>query len=383
MMVLIAFLAGLALFATGVRAGTPEDSTLDVQALKGIESMYNLDFENADKVFEEIVRERPRDPAGYAFLAMVDWWRILIDMESTQYDERFFRRLDIVIDMCDSLLDIDEHNVRALFFKGGAIGFQGRLRFHRDDWIAAANAGRKALPIVRAALVADPRNYDILLGSGIYNYYAEVIPNEYPVAKPLLLFIPPGDKHKGILQLKQAAEKGKYASVEASYFLMNLYYYYEKDYAAALQIAERLHTRFPNNMLFHKYLGRSYVSLGNWPKVEQTFGEIMQRVTNGQRGYGPSAEREAAYYLGMSEMKAGRHSSALKYFYRCDELSRSLDTKEISGFMVMANLKIGMVYDLQGRRDLAVSQYKKVLAMREYLNSHEQAERFVESAYAQ
>ncbi len=376
-------LLGLACSAAGARAEPPDDSTLDARTMKGIEYMYNLDFANADKAFEDIVRERPGDPAGYAFLAMVDWWRILIDMEDTEYDDRFFRRLDLVIDLCDSLLDLDEHNVRALFFKGGAIGFQGRLKFHRDDWIAAANAGRKALPIVRSALAADPRNYDILLGSGIYNYYAEVIPNEYPMAKPLLLFIPPGDKRKGIMQLKQAAEKGKYASVEASYFLMQLYYYYEKDYVASLKIAERLHSRFPNNMLFHKYLGRCNVSLGNWPKVEETFGEIMQRVASGQRGYGPTTEREAAYYMGMGEMKESRYGPALKYFYRCDELSRNLDAKEISGFMVMANLKIGMIYDLQARRDLALTQYRKVLAMREYLDSHEQAERFEKSPYAQ
>ena len=371
----------LAFCAVRVQSGVQDERAIEAKAMPGIEYMYNLDFEKADRVFEEIVQERPLDPAGYAFLAMVDWWRILIDMESTQYDERFFERLDIVIDMCDSLLDIDEHNVHALFFKGGAIGFQGRLKLHREDWLAAANAGRKALPIVRTASAADPGNYDILLGTGIYNYYAEVVPNAYPFAKPLLLFIPPGDKKKGIMQLKETADKGKYARVEAAYFLMQLYYYYEKDYPASLQIAEQLHARFPNNMLFHKYLGRCYVSLGSWAKVELVFSEIMQRVANGQRGYGLSTEREAAYYLGMVDMTASRYDSALKRFYRCDEASRRLDTKEISGFMVMANLKVGMIYDVQARRDLAVNQYKKVLAMREYMDSHDQAERYMKSPY--
>ena len=68
---------------------------------------------------------------------------------------------------------------------------------------------------------------------------------------------------------------------------------------------------------------------------------------------------------------------ALVDFYRCDELSRLLDTQEVSGFMVMSNLKIGQIYDLQGRRDAAVQQYKKVLAMKEYQDSHAQAEKFM------
>jgi tetratricopeptide (TPR) repeat protein len=367
----------------GSQSETLDDQAVESKALQGIQYVYNLQFELADQEFNAIVRERPYDPAGYAFLAMVDWWRILIDMDNTQYDERFFRRLDNVIDLCDSLLGVNENDVHALFFKGGAIGFKGRLKFHRDDWIAAANAGRKALPIVHAATSADPKNYDILLGSGIYNYYAEVIPNEYPLAKPLLLFIPPGNKKKGIEQLKIAAVKGRYASVEASYFLMQIYYYYEKDYPSALQLAEELHARFPNNMLFHKYLGRAFVSLGNWSKVEKVFSEIALRAQDKQRGYGPSTDREAEYYLGMCDMLAHRFDSALMRFYRCDELSRALDAKEVSGFMVMANLKVGMIYDLQVKRELAVNQYRKVLAMHEYLDSHDQAERFIRSPYVQ
>jgi len=359
------------------------DKVLEERARRGIDEVYNLDFEEAEKEFNEIIRQRSKDPAGYAFLAIVDWWRILIDMDDTQYDERFYNQLDRVIDLCDEILEKDETDVNALFFKGGAIGFEGRLKFHRDDWLAAANAGRKALPIVQAASLHDRKNYDIMLGNGIYNYYAEVLPEEYPLVKPLLLFVPRGDRKKGIEQLKTAWEKGKYASVEAGYFLMQIYYTYEKDYVNALSIAEQLHSRFPNNMLFHRYLGRCCVSLGNWPKVGQIFSDISSRVQKNQRGYGPSSDREAEYYLGLCDMNARRYESALKHLYRCDELSRNLDKKETSGFMAMANLKIGMAYDALAKRDLAVMQYQKVLAMNEYQDSHKQAEKFVKTPFAQ
>jgi predicted negative regulator of RcsB-dependent stress response len=76
-------------------------------------------------------------------------------------------------------------------------------------------------------------------------------------------------------------------------------------------------------------------------------------------------------------MSARDLEEALRHFYRCDELCRSLDTEEASGFMVMANLKAGMIYDVQGKRDLALAQYRKVLAMREYKDSHAQAEQYV------
>ncbi|HXG00629.1 MAG TPA: hypothetical protein VNL69_07575, partial [Bacteroidota bacterium] len=304
-------------------------------------------------------------------------WRIQIDIEDERYDEQFYDSLDYVIELCDELLDKNENDVTALFFKGGAIGFKGRLKAHRGSWLDAANAGRKALPIVREASALDPNNYDILLGTGIYNYYAEVIPNEYPFVKPLLLFVPPGDRLKGIQQITAAAEKGKYASIESTYFLMQLYYLYEKNYPKALELALKLHHRFPNNMLFHKYVGRCYVVMGNWDKAKEVFSEILRRCKNNQPGYGPVVEREAVYYLGVYDMNSGAYESALKHFFRCDELSRKLDKDGPSGFMVLANLNAGKIYDATARRDLALAQYRKVLKMKEYKDSHSVAEQLI------
>ncbi|MFN0159477.1 MAG: tetratricopeptide repeat protein [Bacteroidota bacterium] len=365
------------------QSSAPGTSEFDEHTRKGIDFVYNLEFENASREFDALVQLKPGHPAGHFFLAMVQWWQILIDIDNDQYDEKFHDALDGVVDLCDEMLEVNENDVTALFFKGGAIGFKGRLNAHRSEWLAAANAGRKALPIVQDASALDPNNYDILLGSGIYNYYAEVIPQEYAFVKPLLLFVPNGDKKKGIEQLTAAAERGKYASVEASYFLMQIYHQFERDFSKALGIAQTLNARFPANMLFHKYLGRCYVSLGNWPKVHEVFGEISARARKDQRGYNVNTEREAEYYLALYEMSQRAHDKALAHFYRCDELSRQIDTEEVSGFMVMTNLKVGNIYDVQMKRESAVEQYKKVLGMREHKDSHKQAQQFLLKPFIQ
>jgi tetratricopeptide (TPR) repeat protein len=287
-----------------------------------------------------------------------------------------------VVDLCDELLEENENDVTALFFKGGALGFTGRLKFHRDDWFGAANAGRQALPLVQDAVAADPQNYDLFLGTGIYNYYAAVIPEQYPVAKPLLLFIPSGDKRKGIEQLETAAAKGRYASVEAKYFLMQLYYLYEKEYGKAFAIAGELHRRYPDNMLFHRYVGRCLITMGRYREAGELFAEVDRLVDTGKPGYNTVVEREAEYYLGMSAMMQEEYSGALSHYYRADELSRLLDKEGPSGFMAMTNLNIGKVYDLLSRRDLAVAQYQKVLGMTEYRDTHDLAERYLRNPYS-
>jgi tetratricopeptide (TPR) repeat protein len=364
-----------------VRGEDITEADFDARVRQGIEYIYNLEFEKADLTFRELALSKPRHPAGHFFLAMVDWWRMMIDIENTLYDERFYKQLEKVVDLCDELLDENEADVTALFFKGGSLGFEGRLRFHRDDWLAAANAGRRALPLVQDAAAANPTNADILLGTGIYNYYAEVIPEQYPIAKPLLLFIPPGDRKKGIAQLRKAAAEGKYASIEAKYFLMQLHYLYEKQYGEALSIAQELHSRFPNNMLFHKYVGRCLVAQGSYDKAREVFEEVAGLVRQGKPGYNKNAERENEYYLGLCDLNARRYDDALAHFYRCDELSRRLDTDASSGYMVMSNLSIGKVYDVQLKRELAVAQYKKVLGMKEFRDSYTQSEKFLKTPF--
>jgi tetratricopeptide (TPR) repeat protein len=136
-------------------------------------------------------------------------------------------------------------------------------------------------------------------------------------------------------------------------------------------------------MMFHKYMGRCYVLMGNWTAAEGIFRDIAGRAQTGARGYTRAVEREAIYYLGLCAMNARRYDSALEEWYRCDALSRELDTEDPSGFMVMANLKMGMIYDLQGKRALAIEQYRKVRTMKEYKDSVSQADRYLKTPYSE
>ena len=360
------------------------DPDFDLHTKKGIDHVYNLEFDQAETEFHYIITTHPEHPAGYFFLAMVDWWKISLDFDNESLDDQFLGKLDVVIDKCDSILDNHPDDVTALFFKGGSLGFRGRLRANRGSWIKAANDGRLALPIVRHAFSIAPDNYDILLGMGIYNYYAEAIPEQYPIVKPLMFFFPNGDKKKGIEQLTAAAAKAKYAAVEADYFLLQLNYTHERQYEKALEIALKLFDRYPKNVVFHRYIGRCYISLGKWENAHAVFREILSRCdgpSGRMVGYTDSSKREALYYLGVYAMNTGKYDESLQNFFRCDEISKTLDKNGESGFMVMANLKIGFIYDIQMKRDLAVQQYNKILAMKKFENSYEQAEQYLKVRY--
>ncbi|HTY37702.1 MAG TPA: hypothetical protein VMH23_11350 [Bacteroidota bacterium] len=372
----------LVLFVPAAKGQWIEDPAIDARVQRGIDYIYNIEFDKADKEFAEVVRLSPDHPAGYFFQAMTEWWRILSNFDDDSHDKQFFAMLDKVVDMCEKRLDKNSDDVAALFFKGGAVGFKGRLRANRGAWLLAAKDGLVALPAIRKANKLDPANSDVLLGMGIYNYYADVIPSQYPVVKPLTVFLPGGDKKKGLEQLELAASKARYARVEAMYFLMQTYFSYEKQYLRALEIARELHTKYPRNPLFHRMVGRCYVSLGYLAEAYQVFVEVEERYKNHQEGYDDYDARESYYYTGRHYFLANRLDDALRDLYKCDEISRNLDQNGSSGFMSMANLTIGMIYDLQKKRGSALAQYQKVLMMKEYENTYKEAHRFMEKPYS-
>lgn len=371
----------LAVCAAPLLAQWKLDDLNEQRIQRGIDHIYNIEFAQADREFSDVVKVYPDHPAGYFFQAMTEWWRILSNFDDESHDDYFKDMLEAVIDLCDKRLKKNKNDVTALFFKGGAIGFRGRLRANRGQWLGAANDGIVALPIVRKAYEIDPKNYDILLGVGIYDYYAAVVPKQYPIVKPLMIFLPSGDKKKGLEELEKASLYGKYARTEARYFLLQANYSYEKQYNVALGYAQSLHQMYPRNPLFHRYLGRCYVNLGYWAEALKMFSEVRDRFTSGQEGYDLHDGREAYYYIGKFHFMAGEFDKALQNYYTCDEHSRKLDKDGASGFMSMANLTIGMIYDAQRKRSLAIEQYEKVLNMKEYENTHTEARRYLEKPY--
>ncbi len=379
--ILCAVLLAFTSFPAGADGQWMPDERSDSLIQNGIDYVYNLELDSASVIFDEVVGLHPKHPAGHFFVAMVDWMRILIDLENDEYDEEFYKKLEKVIELSDDMLSLNSDDLPALFFKGGAIGFRGRLRAHRGSWVRAANDGRRALPIVRRASRLDPENADVFLGTGIYNYYAAVVPDMYPVVKPLMVFFPAGDKEEGLAQLRQAADHAHYAGIEAAYFLMQILYFNEKKYADGYRIAHTLHNRFPNNPLFHRYYGRYCVSLGRWDEAYRVFNDVANRYERTQLGYNRHAIREAKYYIGQYLFNQNEFVEALPHYERALEYSLNIDDDHQSGFIVLTTLRIGQIYDVLGERNRAVLEYRKVRTMKDFQGSRALADRYIREPF--
>jgi tetratricopeptide (TPR) repeat protein len=319
---------------------------------QGIFHIYNLQFDSAEAYFGELIRRYPDHPAGYFMDAMVSWWKILSSRRTRQYDEEFLQKIARVLQVCEPILQRNPYDIVGLFFKGGALGYRGRFYAMRERWIPAANDGREAFNILLQVQRLAPSNHDVLLGTGIYNYYAAKLPEMYPILRPLLLFLPPGDKELGILQLRASARHARYAATEAR-----------------VVCCCRFSTISSKTPLRRSPLPKSCTgtirairtSIATWGAATSGWGTCSAWRRPGARscaaalrkwtGYDELTAREALYYVGLALMQRGQYEEALQYFYKCDELSRVLD-EDPSGFMVKTNLNIGKIYDLQASATL-------------------------------
>jgi tetratricopeptide (TPR) repeat protein len=337
--------------------------------------------EEARALFQQIDQRYPNHPVGPFLKGLNLWWTIMLDLTDTSHDEAFFDLMDEVIDRCETLLDDNPDHFDALLFKGAAHGFKARLASNRSSWWSALQNGRKAIgPARRVAEIAPPDNGDYVFGKGLYDYYTAILEEEYPAVKTFTWMIPDGNRERGLRLLKRTAEQGRYVQTEAIYYLTQVYYLYEEDYAAARHYVRRLRRRHPDNPYFHNFEGRVYARWGRWDRAHEVFTEVVERCEAERAGYNVHMEEIARYYLGRERLYQQQYDEALAHLSRLDALTdRDIEDNR---YRILGALYEGMVYDAMGRRGKAKQRYQAVLSMDDPIGAHERAERYLSEPYS-
>lgn len=347
----------------------------------GINDVYNIKFDSAEIKFKQYILENPKDPAGYFFSGMIIWWKINLNKNDEIYDNIFIQKARETIRICDEILDKNPRDFSALFFKGGIIGYRGLIKSLRNSWLQAAEDGKHALNLLQEAIEIEPSNKDALLGIGIYNYFAEFVPEKYPLIKPLMIIFPSGDKVKGLLQIKESSINAVYAKTESIYILAYINLMYEKNFAEAEIYSKQLIDLYPDNPIFEKYLYSSYTGQGKYVESLTGWEKIIAKSNENKVGYNNKGLlRESYYYCALSNLKLGEFDKTKEYLDKCETLNNEIDNEDTS-FKVFTILMKGMLFDKLDKREEAVLCYKRVLDMKNFSNSHDEAEKLLERPY--
>jgi tetratricopeptide (TPR) repeat protein len=241
-------------------------------------------------------------------------------------------------------------------------------------WFSSFLLALEAIDAMKTSLKIDPNNRDVLFGLGIFDYYTARLSGVLKFLSYLLVH--KGDKEEGLRKMHIAADEAIYSTIEAKSLLLHIYLFLEPGYSKALPLAEELAFRFkeaPRNVYLQ---GITYVRLGMHSKyraIVDYLNRRRQKETSpvnafiwGKRGL----YLEASYYLFHHQYDMAR-----------SKLQAILTQKnpEKDPFMIAwPLLKIGMSYDLENKRKMALDYYKSILEMKNGAGAQFLAEKYID-----
>lgn len=334
------------------------DMNLQIEITQAVNDMYNFKFEQAERQFFWLKQKHPAHPLPYFLMGLSQWWKIMPDITVERFDGRFTAYMDTSIYLAERMHQADPENAEAAFFLSAAHAFKSRLYSERKSWRKAASSGKSSLDYLELNKEKKDLGPEFLFGDGLYNYYAEWVPENYALLKPVLMFFPDGDKKLGVKQLREVANNAFYTRTEAQYFLMRILALDEGKPYEALHIAEYLHTSFPDNPYFHRYYARMLYTTGQYTKMEAVSKDILAKIDSGQVGYEAHSGRYASFYLGQMYLNFKKFDEAKHYFERTVAFAEQNESYD-SGYMLYALISLGDIAQKQGEEKQAKRYYKE------------------------
>jgi tetratricopeptide (TPR) repeat protein len=327
--------------------------------IQGINNLYNLEFDESERLFNKVVSERPAHPGGYFYRAMVPWSRLSVGFWTAQNLQTYIERIDQTISVARRAIDRNDKDSRAYFYLGGALGFKGRFELMQQNWFSSYNLAYDAIQALKTCQKLDPDNKDVLLGLGIYDYYTARLSG---VLKFLTyLFLHKGNKEEGLRKLNVAANEAMYSGLEAKSMLIHIYLYLEGDFSKALPLIQDLRRKFRKNMRYPFFEGLVYIRQDRDAEYRRMVNLLRAESLKGTTKSdsliweNQALYLEATYYLFRGEPQLARN--------KLDAILSRADPALDPDMIAFPILKKGMSYDLEGKREKALECYHQVLMM--------------------
>lgn len=164
------------------------------------------------------------DPRIAFFRAFVVYWRLLYDEDNESLRRTFESALRESLRLAESEASGGEPDPEMALWSGNARLLRAELRAAEKHPFSAGFEAKKAKRLLEAAERSGDHRIGVepLFGLGTYNYVADRLP-AFVKGLKALLFLPGGDRDRGLAQLDRAATESRYFSLEARILLATIY----------------------------------------------------------------------------------------------------------------------------------------------------------------
>jgi len=316
-------------------------------------SILAAQFDRADVQLAAACPPAPLEAC--AVLGVVSlWWQIQMTPESTALDSRFTDLAAKAVAASDKWTGREPNRGEAWFYLAGSYAPLVQWRLLRGERLAAARDAKKIKDALERALQLDPSLDDAYFGIGLYHYYADVAPTTAKILR-WLLFLPGGDRVKGLNEMLQARQRGVLLRGEADYQLHLIYLWYEQQPTRALELLHDLDARYPTNPIFIQRIGEVEDDYRHdHPASALAWQTLLERALAGRV---PDAARRVI----RARLALAPQLDAIYETDRAIEQLRAVlgtDPPLVSrADLARAQAQIGAAYDRLGQREAAVKAY--------------------------
>ncbi len=396
-------------FAQNVERGSPDAarSQLDDLRVQGYEALYNLDYDTARRLFNEMVRLFPDHPAGPQCLAATLWLQELNRSRQRQaslYSNESFYAEDKKADphlveqfrnwtrtaaqLAEARLKRNPRDLEALYFLGVTEGLRAVFAAAVERrFTAALMHSSRAVDRHREVLKLDPTFHDAELSIGMYDFIVGSLP--LPIKIMASIGGVRGSKKRGLKTLERVATEGHWARGIARLLLIDLYKR-EKRWTEALAAAREMAERYPRNYLFQLQAADALVAraatlrqtkgaaaaTSDQDEAFRIFESLLRDLPKEKDGGRAIAADLIHFRYGEVLMMAGQHERATEEFRAA---ARQIGGEP--GLITMARLRAAQSMDLSGKRREAVAEYSAVLERPNIQRSYEEARRGLREPY--
>ncbi len=279
----------------GALYGVP--SRMDTLIRDGLSFAYRERYPEAFMIFGQIIQEYPEEPAGYVLKAAL-WSLYMLDFTTREGEPEFFHLVETGIRKARARLQTEQDSTQRAwyeFFQGAAFLYRAERKVRHRDYLDAVKDGWRGYRALSHAVALDSTLYDAYLGLGTVHYALSEVPRWIRI---LLPFLPPGDRERGLQEMRMAAERGRYVRVLAQDALAWTLAYGGRA-REGLPLAESLVRAYPQSRAFRWTLSYIQRKLGHWKDWADNHQVIFYLTIRDQWGY-PYDVALASYYLAVA-----------------------------------------------------------------------------------
>ena len=288
--------------------------------------------------------------------------------------------------LSETRLKRDPKDIEARYWLGATEGLKASFEEAVERrHIAALKDGNDSVDNHREVLKLDPNYVDVGITIGLYEYVLGSLPLPFKVVAGVTGFR--GSKKKGLAWVERVAKEGTWARDDAKTLLIILYTR-EKRYPEVLANARELSAKYPRNYLYRLEAAGALVAQA---EVERKAKNIEAAVKAEREAFATFDEllrdrsvRETVsrvldlvhFKYGEVLLRAGEGERAAKEFLAATKADRAEPA-----LVTMAHLFAARAYDLAGKRNDALTQYREVLTRPDIYAAHDEAKKGLKEPY--